>query len=85
MKTEKEKMLAGELYNAMDEQLSADRIKARLMLKELNEASADDFKTLNNAMLRLLPNAGRELWIQPPFYCDYGFNIVTGENVFFQF
>lgn len=33
----------------------------------------------------LLPQAGDNLWIQPPFYCDYGTNIITAEGVFFQF
>ena len=42
MMTEKEKMLAGELYNALDEELSKDRTKARLLLRSLNNASPDD-------------------------------------------
>src|SRR5690349_10178211 len=85
MKTEKEKMLAGELYNALDEQLSAERTKARMLLKKLNNASADDNKTILAVLKDLMPNAGKDLWLQPPFYCDYGYNIETGEKVFFNF
>lgn len=85
MKTEKEKMLAGELYNALDERLSADRLKTRLLLKELNESREDRPETRAKTQASLLPQAGKDLWIQPPFYCDYGYNIKMGERVFFNF
>ena len=85
MKTEKEKMLAGELYNALDEQISNERTKARLLIKKLNDASADVNETLTAILKELIPNAGKDLWIQPPFFCDYGYNIEAGERVFFNF
>ncbi|MGN6402516.1 MAG: sugar O-acetyltransferase [Flavisolibacter sp.] len=85
MKTEKEKMLAGELYNALDEQLSNERTKARQLLKKLNDAHADDTAAVHEVLKALLPNAGKDLWIHPPFYCDYGYNIEAGEKVFFNF
>ena len=78
-------MLSGELYNALDEQLSKERTNARLLLQKLNNASADDNATLNKVLKELIPNAGNDLWIQPPFYCDYGYNIDVGEKVFFNF
>lgn len=85
MKTEKEKMLAGELYNATDPQLSAERRKCRLLLKQLND-SADDQAELRQRLLReLLGAQGAGLWIEPPFYCDYGSNITVGHTVFFNF
>ena len=85
MKTEKEKMLSGALYNALDEQLSNERTKARQLIKKLNDANADDSETVNAVLKELIPNAGKELWIQPPFYCDYGYNIEAGDKVFFNF
>ena len=85
MKTKKEKMLSGELYDALDEQLSLERTKARLLLNKLNFASADDSKTMIAILKELIPNAGKDLWIQPPFYCDYGYNIDVGDKVFFNF
>ena len=85
MKTEKEKMLAGELYNALDEQISNERTKARLLIKKLNDASADHIETVTAILKELIPNAGKDLWIQPPFFCDYGYNIEAGERVFFNF
>lgn len=83
--TEREKMLAGEWYNAQDEELLTLRRKARLTMQALN-ASRDDACAERTALLQqLLPNAGSKLWIEPPFYCDYGEHIALGNNVFFNF
>jgi len=85
MKTEKQKMLAGELYNASDLQLSTEREKARLLMKELNDSRKDQVAEQTRILKDLIPNAGPGLWIEAPFYCDYGSNIVLGEKVFFNF
>lgn len=85
MKTEKEKMLAGELYNAHDEELTKERIKARLLLKALNDSREDRPEERESILKALLPHAGSGLWLQPPFFCDYGSNITIGDNVFFNF
>lgn len=85
MKTEKEKMLAGELYDALDKQLSQERTQTRLWLKQLNESREDEPSSRNEILKQLIPNAAPNLWLQPPFYCDYGYNIYTGEKVFFNF
>jgi maltose O-acetyltransferase len=85
MKTEKDKMLAGELYDALDKQLSEERTKARLLLKELNDSREDEEEERTRILRELIPNAGKGLWLQPPFYCDYGSNITAGEKVFFNF
>jgi maltose O-acetyltransferase len=85
MRTEKEKMLAGELYNALDKQLSDERLRARLLLKELNDTRDDEKENRTRIIQSLLPGAGGDFWLEPPFYCDYGSNIVTGEKVFFNF
>ncbi|HEX6227157.1 MAG TPA: sugar O-acetyltransferase, partial [Chryseolinea sp.] len=81
----KEKMLQGELYNALDKELANDRLQTRLLIKQLNETREDDVKGRSRALNLLIPNAGTGLWLQPPFYCDYGYNILAGENVFFNF
>ncbi|RYD87264.1 MAG: sugar O-acetyltransferase [Sphingobacteriales bacterium] len=85
MKSEKQKMLAGELYDALDPELSAERLQARLLLKQLNDSGEDEPELRGNVLARLLPNAAPGLWIQPPFYCDYGYNMIIGEKVFFKF
>jgi maltose O-acetyltransferase len=84
-KTEKEKMLAGELYNALDKQLSDERLQTRLLIKKLNDTREDEESTRTAILRELIPNAGSGLWLQPPFYCDYGSNILIGEKVFFNF
>lgn len=78
-------MLAGELYNALDPQLSEERLKARLLIKALNDTREDEPEERSRILKELLPNAAEGLWLQPPFYCDYGYNIKLGRNVFFNF
>ena len=85
MTTEKEKMLNGELYDAMDPQLSGERRRARELCKALND-SHDKEQALRETIIReLFGGAGEAIWIEPPFYCDYGANITLGDNVFFNF
>lgn len=85
MKTEKQKMLSGQLYDASDIQLTKERLEARLLLKELNDLSEDKAESKNVILHKLLPNQGKNLFIQTPFYCDYGYNIITGNDVYFNF
>lgn len=85
MKTEKEKMLSGELYNALDKELTQERLNARLLLKRLNDTGEDKEENKNQILKKIIPNKGENLFIQTPFYCDYGTNIVVGENVYFNF
>lgn len=85
MKSEKEKMLSGELYNPLDVQLTAERRRARLLFKLLNDTRDDQPEERARILRELIPNAGEGLWIEPPFYCDYGSNISIGEKVFFNF
>jgi maltose O-acetyltransferase len=85
MSSEKEKMLRGELYDPLDPQLSAERRRARLLTKALNDT--DDARQEERARLvrGLIPDSGEGVWIEPPFYCDYGTNITLGDHVFFNF
>jgi maltose O-acetyltransferase len=85
MKSEKQKMLDGELYNPLDKELSEDRIRTRLLLKELNESREDKPEERARILKELIPDVKGGLWLQPPFYCDYGYNIILGEKVFFNF
>jgi maltose O-acetyltransferase len=84
-KTEKEKMLAGELYDASGPELSAQRRHARELLHRLNIGGYADRARYAQIVAALLPSCSRDLWIEPPFYCDYGYNIACGEKVFFNF
>lgn len=84
MKTEKEKMLAGELYNALDPELTQERIKAREHCRALAAcppAQTEERMRIIAAIFGTLTDA----WIEPPFFCDYGRNIRLGRKVFFNF
>lgn len=85
MKTEKQKMLSGEMYDPLDKQLSEERLQARSFIKELNETGEELVEKRAHLIKSLLPNAAESIWIQSPFYCDYGSNIVLGDKVFFNF
>jgi maltose O-acetyltransferase len=85
MKTEKEKMLAGELYDALDPRLCDERRRARLLLKVLNDSRADQIEERARLIKELMPATGEGVWIEPPFYCDYGSNITLGDDVFLNF
>ena len=85
MKTEKEKMLAGELYDPLDQQLTEERLTTRLLIKALNDTREDEIEERGRILKELIPNARAGLWLQPPFYCDYGYNMKLGEKVFFNF
>ncbi len=83
--TEKEKMLAGDLYDPLDPLLVKERSKARLLVERLNKGSERETEERKRIIRSLLPDADPEIWLQPPFYCDYGYNIIAGEKVFLNF
>lgn len=78
-------MLAGKLYKPLDKQLIRERRQCRLLIKDLNDTREDEIEKRQEVLKKLIPNAGWDLWLQPPFYCDYGSNIYLGEKVFFNF
>jgi maltose O-acetyltransferase len=85
MPTEREKMIAGELYDPLDAALSAARDRARDLCQLLNATREAD-RDPRRAILRdLFAKGGDTVWMQPPFFCDYGSNIELGERVFFNF
>ena len=82
---EKQKMLSGELYNAGDPVLANERIQTRLLLKRYNDSEAGNLQLRQQLLKDLIPSQGEGLWIEPPFYCDYGTNISIGDKVYFNF
>ncbi len=80
LRTQKERMLAGETYNCLDPDLEAERqkVKASLRLHNLTEAVSERQTILK----RLLGQIGQNSIIEPPFYCSYGQNIYIGDHVF---
>jgi len=85
MRTERDKMLAGELYDPMDPELVAARVRARDLCQALNGTRESEQEERRRILTELFGSGGRQVWMQPPFYCDYGSNIHLGERVFFNF
>lgn len=85
MKSEKEKMLAGKLYDASDQVLSQERKRARELTHRINYTEYGNEAVYRQILKTLLPNSAADIIIEPPFFCDYGYNIYTGTKVFFNF
>ena len=76
-RSEKQKMLAGELYVASDPELQRDMAQCARWLARYNNANA--------TLPERLGAVGDNTCIRPPFHCDYGYNIFLGSNVFLNF
>jgi len=85
MQSEREKMLAGELYDAFDPELVAQRTRARDLCQALNASREADVDARRTVLRELFAAGGDSVLMQPPFFCDYGANIELGERVFFNF
>jgi maltose O-acetyltransferase len=85
MRSEREKMLAGELYDALDPELVTARNRARDLCRALNRTREEEAEERRRILVDLFGAGGETVWMQPPFYCDYGSNIELGERVFFNF
>ena len=85
VRTEREKMLAGELYDALDPELVALRARTRDLCWDLNATRESAQDERRRILRELFARGGDTAWMQPPFFCDYGSNIELGERVFFNF
>ena len=83
--TEREKMLAGEMYDPCDRELVAGRERARDLCQSLNATRESQQDERRRILVDLFGTGGDSVWMQPPFFCDYGVNIELGERVFFNF
>jgi len=84
MKTEYQKMLAGELYNAGDNELMSLREKARQLTHAYNQLVFEKEERLQ-LLQQLFGKMGSNIDIQAPFFCDYGCHIEVGDNFFANF
>ncbi|MGE3820208.1 MAG: sugar O-acetyltransferase [Isosphaeraceae bacterium] len=85
MPSERDKMLAGELYDPLDAALVEARDRARDLCQDLNATREAERELRRRILMELFAEGGDTAWIQPPFFCDYGSNIRLGRNVFFNF
>lgn len=83
--TEREKMLAGQLYNPLDADLARGREAARDLCHELNLLRPSNQAAKRGLLERLFGSGGGTLWLEPPFQCDYGAHIHFGEKCFVNF
>ena len=85
MRTEREKMLAGELYDPLDPDLVAGRERARGLCRMLNATKESEQDERRRILEDLFGAGGDSVWMEPPFFCDYGSHIHLGTRVFFNF
>ena len=78
--TEREKMLAGELYDCGDAELLTQWHKAKDLVRDYNQTNSADADEKERILNELLGGKGKNLWITAPFYVDYGNNIYFGSN-----
>jgi len=83
-KTEKQKMLAGELYRP-DAELAAEQSATKAWIVRYNAALALPVSQRHAILSERLAHVGKGAVIRPPFFCDYGYNILLGDGVFLNF
>lgn len=85
MRTQKERMLAGDLYLAQDAELSRDSKRSRQLTRLFNRTTEEERGYRKELLRELFEKTGENLYIEPPFRCDYGSNITIGENFYGNF
>lgn len=85
VRSEREKMLAGELYDPLDPELVRARERARDLCQDLNATRESQQEARRRILRDLFGTGGEDVWMQPPFHCDYGDNILLGRKCFFNF
>ncbi len=78
--TEREKMLAGLLYDCSDKDLLRQWHKAKNLTRDYNALASEDLQAKESILTELLGSKGKNIWIAQPFYVDYGNNIYFGNN-----
>lgn len=83
MATEREKMIAGELYRSGDPDLVADRRRCQEVLRDFN--ARPEQRLDRSELAGLFAEVGTDSYIEPPFLCDYGYNISVGSRTFVNY
>ena len=81
----RERMLAGELYQADDDGLTRDMARAATLTHRLNSADPADGELRRGLLTELLGRFGEGSEIRPPFQCDYGYHTFVGARTFVNF
>jgi maltose O-acetyltransferase len=80
--TEKERMLSGELYKAEGEELVKDNKKARKLTRLFNNTTEEQQEYRVKLLKQLFASTEENIYIEPPFRCDYGCHITVGNNFY---
>ena len=83
--SEKQKMLAGELYTASDPTLTAERLNARRLTRLYNSTTEEEQDLRAEIITELFGDVGKNVFIEPNFRCDYGYNIKVGNDFYANF
>jgi maltose O-acetyltransferase len=84
-RTQKQRMLAGDLYTANDAELAADAKRIAEWMARYNALAARSPEERHALLAEAFGHVGSGVYIRPPFHCDYGYNISLGDGVFFNF
>jgi maltose O-acetyltransferase len=82
MSSERERMLRGDPYDTRDPELLALAHRARALLAEYSATPSTDGAARRSLLTQLLGGVGDEVWIEPPFFCDYGVHVHIGPTTF---
>lgn len=85
MTSEREKMLSGEPYDASDPELVAEREHARKLTRRYNRTTEGNAEQRQRLLEELFGSIGDDAHVEPPFRCDYGYNIHVGEDFYANF
>jgi len=80
--SEKEKMLKGEIYNPLNNELINERVNCKLLCQEYNNVKYHDVETREKILKRILGKTKKKFFVEQPFICDYGYNIEIGEKFY---
>lgn len=83
--SEREKMTSGQLYNSLVDELIEDRTHAKELLKQFNDAGVREIELRKGILTQLFGRTKGAFYIEPPFYCCYGYNIYWGKNAYANF
>jgi maltose O-acetyltransferase len=84
-RSQRERMLAGDLYIADDPELAREAGRAAELTKAFNDSPSPDPADRRRILAELLGSLGEGTEIRPPFYCDYGYNTHVGSGTFVNF
>jgi maltose O-acetyltransferase len=85
MVSEKEKMLEGELYDPSDPELAAERRRAREYTRRFNRTDGTEPEVRRSLLDELFGSTGEDPHVEPPFRCDYGYNVHVGDGFYANF